>query len=166
MAKNVEQKQKLPILATEHSLLFPKLKGLSNIGYCCNVNCGRLIKRVFVCVCVCVALFPGPHLASGRTMAVLLTKKAGLIYLYSVSFEMTMDKFGMTAVTNSASARCPPDCLVNLNDPTDCLREALMTWLKSYAPPPTWSKVVDTLRSRTVGETDGLQHKTSPKLYN
>ena len=53
-----------------------------------------------------------------------------------------------------------------LNDPTDCFREALMTWLKSYAPPTTWSKVVDTLRSRTVGETDGLQHKTSPKQYN
>ena len=53
-----------------------------------------------------------------------------------------------------------------LNIPTDCLRETLTTWLKSYPLFPTWSKVVDTLRSRTVGETDGLQHKTSPKQYN
>ena len=39
------------------------------------------------------------------------------------------------------------------SDPTDCLRETLTTWLKSYPPIPTWSKVVEALRSRTVGET-------------
>ena len=35
---------------------------------------------------------------------------------------------------------------------SDCLRETLTTWLKAYPPPPTWSKVVDTLRTKTVGE--------------
>ena len=40
-----------------------------------------------------------------------------------------------------------------LNNPSDCLRETLTTWLKSYPPSPTWSKVVDALSSKTVGET-------------
>ena len=31
--------------------------------------------------------------------------------LYSVSFERTMHKFGMTAVTNGTSVQCPPDYL-------------------------------------------------------
>ena len=35
---------------------------------------------------------------------------------------------------------------------SDCLRETLMIWMKSYPPPPTWSKVVDALRTKTVGE--------------
>ena len=37
-------------------------------------------------------------------------------------------------------------------DTSDCLRETLMIWMKSYPPPPTWSKVVDALRTKTVGE--------------
>ena len=39
-----------------------------------------------------------------------------------------------------------------LNNPSDCLRETLTTWLKSYPPHSTWSKVVDALKSSTVGE--------------
>ena len=39
-----------------------------------------------------------------------------------------------------------------LNDPSDCLRETLTTWLKSYSPPPTWSKVMEALNSNAVGE--------------
>ena len=35
---------------------------------------------------------------------------------------------------------------------SDCLREALKTWLKAYLPPPTWSKVVEALGTKTVGE--------------
>ena len=35
---------------------------------------------------------------------------------------------------------------------SDCLREALTTWLKAHPPLPTWSKVVDALRTKTVGE--------------
>ena len=38
------------------------------------------------------------------------------------------------------------------SDTSDCLRETLMIWMKSYPPPPTWSKVVDALRTKTVGE--------------
>ena len=34
----------------------------------------------------------------------------------------------------------------------DCLREALKTWLKTYLPPPTWSKVLEALRTKIVGE--------------
>ena len=40
-----------------------------------------------------------------------------------------------------------------LNNPSDCLRETLTTWLKSSTPHPTWSKVMDALRSSTVGES-------------
>ena len=35
---------------------------------------------------------------------------------------------------------------------SDCLREALKTWLKTYLPPPTWSKVLEALRTKIVGE--------------
>ena len=35
---------------------------------------------------------------------------------------------------------------------SDCLREALKTWLKTYLPPPTWSKVVEALGTKTVNE--------------
>jgi len=38
------------------------------------------------------------------------------------------------------------------SDTSDCMRETLMIWMKSYPPPPTWSKVVDALRTKTVGE--------------
>ena len=38
------------------------------------------------------------------------------------------------------------------SDTSDCLRETLMIWMKSYPPPLTWSKVVDALRTKTVGE--------------
>ena len=39
-----------------------------------------------------------------------------------------------------------------LNSPTACLRETLKTWLKTFLPPPAWSKVVETLRTKTVNE--------------
>ena len=39
-----------------------------------------------------------------------------------------------------------------LNSPTACLRETLKTWLKTFLPPPAWSKVVETLRTKTVDE--------------
>ena len=39
-----------------------------------------------------------------------------------------------------------------LNSPTDCLRETLKAWLKTFLPPPAWSKVVETLRTKTVDE--------------
>ena len=45
-------------------------------------------------------------------MAVLLMKKAVQTYLYCVPFAGTMDRFGMTAATDDASERCPPDCLM------------------------------------------------------
>ena len=48
------------------------------------------------------------------------------------------------------------------NDPPDCLRETLRTWLKSYPSSPTWNNIVDALRSSTVGEVSlaaDLQHK-------
>ena len=35
---------------------------------------------------------------------------------------------------------------------SDCLRETLMKWLSTYPPPPAWSKVVETLRTKTVDE--------------
>ena len=38
------------------------------------------------------------------------------------------------------------------NDPSHCLREALKTWLKTCPSPPTWSNIIDALRSTTVGE--------------
>ena len=38
------------------------------------------------------------------------------------------------------------------SDPSDCLRETLMTWLKAYPPPHTWSKVLEALRTKIVGE--------------
>ena len=48
------------------------------------------------------------------------------------------------------------------NDPSECLRETLTTWLKNYPPTPTWTKVIDALRSNSVGETRlaaDLEHK-------
>ena len=39
------------------------------------------------------------------------------------------------------------------SNPSDCLRETLKMWLKIYPPHPTWSNIVDALRSNTVGET-------------
>ena len=48
------------------------------------------------------------------------------------------------------------------SNPLDCLRETLKIWLKTYPSHQTWSNIVDTLRSNTVGEiklaTD-LEHK-------
>ena len=47
------------------------------------------------------------------------------------------------------------------NDPSDCLNETLKTWLKTYSS-PTWSNIVDSLRSSVVGEVrlaDDLKHK-------
>ena len=44
---------------------------------------------------------------------------------------------------------------------SDCLREALKTWLKNL-PPPTWSKVLEALRTQTVAEASlaaHLEHK-------
>ena len=38
------------------------------------------------------------------------------------------------------------------DDPSHCLRQALKTWLKTSPSPPTWSNIVDALRSSTVGE--------------
>ena len=38
------------------------------------------------------------------------------------------------------------------SNPSDCLRETLKIWLKTYPSHPTWSNIVDTLRSYTVGE--------------
>ena len=38
------------------------------------------------------------------------------------------------------------------NSTSDCLRETLTTWLKTCRLPPTWSDVVDALRSGSVGE--------------
>ena len=49
-----------------------------------------------------------------------------------------------------------------LNDPSDCLRETLMTWLKSYPPSPTWNDAVDALRSSVISESKlaaDLEHK-------
>lgn len=49
-----------------------------------------------------------------------------------------------------------------LNDPTDCLRETLTTWLKTSFPSPTWTNIVEALRSSVVGETKlaaELEHK-------
>ena len=33
------------------------------------------------------------------------------------------------------------------------LRETLITWLKTYPPPPMWSNIVDALRSNVVSES-------------
>ena len=47
------------------------------------------------------------------------------------------------------------------DNPSDCLRETLKTWLKTYSS-PTWSNIVDSLRSSVVGEVrlaDDLKHK-------
>ena len=38
------------------------------------------------------------------------------------------------------------------NSTSDCLRETLTTWLKTCPSLPTWSNIVDALRSSTVGE--------------
>ena len=38
------------------------------------------------------------------------------------------------------------------DDPSHCLRETLKTWLKTSPSPPTWSNILDALRSSTVGE--------------
>ena len=40
----------------------------------------------------------------------------------------------------------------------DSLRETLKAWLKDHTSPPTWSIVVKSLRSRTVGETALAEH--------
>ena len=39
------------------------------------------------------------------------------------------------------------------NKTSECLRETLTTWLKSYLPPPMWTNIIDALRSSTIGET-------------
>ena len=39
------------------------------------------------------------------------------------------------------------------SDHSDCLRETLTTWLKSYPPPPTRCNIISALKSRTVDET-------------
>ena len=39
------------------------------------------------------------------------------------------------------------------SNPSDCLRETIKMWLKIYPSHPTWSNIVDALRSDTVGET-------------
>ena len=47
------------------------------------------------------------------------------------------------------------------DNPSDCLRETLKTWLKTYSS-PTWSNIVDSLGSSVVGEVrlaDDLEHK-------
>ena len=41
---------------------------------------------------------------------------------------------------------------------TDCLREALKEWLKSFIPHTTWSKVVQALRCKIVGEAGLAAH--------
>ena len=38
------------------------------------------------------------------------------------------------------------------SNPSDCLRETLKIWLKTYPSHPTWSNIADALRSDTVGE--------------
>ena len=38
------------------------------------------------------------------------------------------------------------------SNPSDCLRETLKIWLKIYPSHPTWSNIVDALRSSTVDE--------------
>ena len=48
------------------------------------------------------------------------------------------------------------------DDLSHCLREALKTWLKTSPSAPTWSNIVDALRSSTVGEVRlaaDLEHK-------
>ena len=48
---------------------------------------------------------------------------------------------------------------------SDCLRETLMKWLSTYPPPPAWSKVVETLKTKTVDEAKlaaELEKKYSP----
>ena len=45
---------------------------------------------------------------------------------------------------------------------SDSLRATLMKWLNAYSPPPTWSKVVEALRTKTVDEARlaaNLEHK-------
>ena len=47
------------------------------------------------------------------------------------------------------------------SDPSDCLMETLKTWLKTFSS-PSWSNIVDSLRSSVVGEVrlaDDLKHK-------
>ena len=47
------------------------------------------------------------------------------------------------------------------SDPSDCLMETLKTWLKTFSS-PSWSNIVDSLRSSVVGEVrlaDYLKHK-------
>ena len=48
------------------------------------------------------------------------------------------------------------------DDPSHCQRETLKTWLKTSLSAPTWSNIVDALRSSTVGEVRlaaDLEHK-------
>ena len=41
---------------------------------------------------------------------------------------------------------------------SDSLRTTLMKWLNAYSPPPTWSKVVEALRTKTVDEARLAAH--------
>ena len=52
-------------------------------------------------------------------------------------------------------------------NPKDALREMLMVWLKMVDPKPTWTALIDALRSRTVGKyqlAQALEHKYCPIL--
>ena len=44
------------------------------------------------------------------------------------------------------------------NNTSDCLRATLMKWLNAYSPPPTWNKVVEALRTKTVDEAKLAAH--------
>ena len=44
------------------------------------------------------------------------------------------------------------------NNTSDSLRATLMKWLNAYSPPPTWSKVVEALRTKTVDEARLAAH--------
>ena len=51
------------------------------------------------------------------------------------------------------------------NSTSDCLRETLMTWLKTSPSPPTWNDIVDVLRRSTVGEVR-LAEDLEQKYYS
>ena len=38
------------------------------------------------------------------------------------------------------------------SDPSDCLRKTITTWLQTRVPPPTWTNIVQALRSSVVDE--------------
>ena len=44
------------------------------------------------------------------------------------------------------------------NNTSDSLRATLMKWLNAYSPPPTWGKVVEALRTKTVDEARLAAH--------